>query len=150
MSKKTAGGYYRTPTHNTWRSILSRCYDPSQDSFKYYGGRSDGAIEVCERWVGESGFLHFLADMGERPDGHTIDRIDVNGPYSPENCRWSDAKTQSRNRRCITKIEFNGVSLTLPEWSLKIDVPYYTLYARIRNPAWTLEQALTTPLKRAA
>jgi hypothetical protein len=82
-----------TRTHNSWRAMLERCRLPSHPQYHNYGGRG---ITVCERW---REFANFLADMGERPDDLTLDRINVNGNYEPGNCRWADRATQGRNRR---------------------------------------------------
>lgn len=84
----------RTPTYNSWRSMMDRCYGYNSVNYKNYGGRG---IFVCRRW--RLCFANFLQDMGDRPNGKTLDRIDVGSSYGPWNCRWSNNKTQVRNRR---------------------------------------------------
>ena len=73
-----------------------RCLDPKRPDFRYYGARG---VQVCPRWLGRDGFRNFLEDMGVRPDGHSLDRIDPDGHYEPENCRWSTYLVQTHNRR---------------------------------------------------
>ena len=82
-----------TPTYRSWLSMRSRCRNPNNESFQYYGGRG---IAIAPRW---DSFEAFLADMGERPEGASLDRIDVNGNYEPGNCRWATMATQARNTR---------------------------------------------------
>ena len=82
-----------SPTYQTWRGMISRCTRPYTNGFRYYGGRG---ITVCDRWTT---FGNFLEDMGERPEGMTLDRIDVNGRYEPSNCKWSTPKEQAQNKR---------------------------------------------------
>lgn len=82
-----------TPTWNSWQAMLARCYRPVCNGYKNYGGRG---ITVCERW---HSFENFYADMGDRPKGKTLDRLDVNGNYEPGNCRWATPTEQRANTR---------------------------------------------------
>lgn len=126
-------------TYESWLGMRRRCRREWDDSYRYYGGRG---ITVCERW---STFSNFLEDMGNRPSkDHSIDRIDSNGNYEPENCRWATRREQGNNRRNNRILEFRGESKTLSEWALQIGISANGL--RMRLSRWTLEKSLTEPL----
>lgn len=99
VERNTVHGHNRTgkasPTWKSWAAMLKRCRNPRHVSYQDYGGRG---IKVCERWAS---FDSFLADMGERPDGKTLDRKDVNGDYEPGNCRWATRSEQQKNKRPV-------------------------------------------------
>lgn len=92
----TTHGMYGTPTYLSWAAMIARCTRPRHKKWSHYGGRG---ITICDRW---RDFPNFLADMGERPAGHTLDRIDVDGNYEPGNCRWATPTQQRSNRRDST------------------------------------------------
>ncbi len=124
-----------TPTYRSWKSMRRRCFNENDPSFKNYGGRG---VTVCERW---SSFKAFLSDMGERPVGTSLDRIDVNGDYQPGNCRWATPTEQSNNSRRNVFVEIGGERLTLAEAARKAGVHRATFKARIYRGASPEEAA---------
>lgn len=104
-------GMHGTPTYKSWEKMKDRCLNPKHKKFGRYGGRG---ITVCDEWMT---FAAFFRDMGERPDGTTIDRIDVNKGYYKENCRWASKDQQSRNRTNSVYLEIDGVTKNLCDWA---------------------------------
>ena len=108
----------KPPLYRTWYGMVARCQNPKAQGYHYYGGRG---ITVCDRWL--ESFENFYADMGERPSPkHSIDRIDVDGPYSPENCRWATWEEQANNKRNTVWIEFQGERLSAAQWRKRLGV----------------------------
>ena len=105
--------FYKEPWYNSYRCMMSRCYRPKDASYKYYGGRG---ITVCDEW---RNILNFEMWVKENPyfKGATLDRIDSNGNYSPDNCRWVTMSEQDKNRRNSVLIELNGEIRNITEWS---------------------------------
>lgn len=135
-------GMYRSPTWNSWQSMKARCLRPTAHAYERYGGRG---ISICAAWI--DSFETFLHDMGERPPNTSLDRIDVNGHYEPNNCRWASRKQQTANQRVAsnaTLIEFNGETQRVAEWARRFQIDDATLRYRLSN-GWPVEAALTTP-----
>lgn len=132
----TKHGMEGTAIYNTWAQMLARCNNPNSTSYKNYGAKG---IKVCERW---KDFRNFYADMGDKKEGMTIDRIDNESGYSPDNVRWSNWKTQSRNKRNTIFLEFDGQKRPMSEWSEIKKIKRKVLENRIRA-GWSIEDALT-------
>ena len=114
----TKHGRHRTPEYNSWQGMKARCYTKTNPKYKDYGARG---IKVCDRWL--NSFENFLADMGEKPSPkHSIDRIDVNGDYCPENCRWATIEEQQNNMRKSLRITHNGRTQTITQWCEELNV----------------------------
>jgi hypothetical protein len=128
-----------SPEYTTYHSMLERCYNRKQKYYKNYGGRG---IKVCARW--RKSFENFLSDMGRRPPGLTLNRIDNDGDYTPKNCNWATRKEQTRNSRTARFIEYGGERRTVSEWADKLRVPRQVIYHRLFD-GWTEERALSTP-----
>lgn len=132
-------GLYKHSEYGVWNGMLNRCLSELNPCYPNYGGRG---ITVCDEWLC---FENFLSDMGPRPSkDHSIDRINNDGPYCKENCRWATRKEQCNNRRSNVYVCFNGESHTVPEWSEIVGINARTLYTRL-DRGWSPEEALSTP-----
>lgn len=148
----TAGYYLKTghqknfaKEYLSWKSMKARCLSPTATNYHNYGGRG---IKICERWIEKpNGFQNFLDDMGKRPEGCTLDRINSNGDYCPENCRWADWKTQGSNRRGVATIEYKGKTHSLKEWSTELGLPYKVLVQR-RYYNWDVKRMFEQPIRK--
>lgn len=135
-------GVGTSSTYQSWYAMKQRCTNPKHKKWKDYGGRG---IMVCDRWL--NSFENFLADMGERPGGRTLDRREVNGNYEPNNCRWATPVEQARNRRAFL-IEFNGERRCLAEWAEVLGIKADILSKRISQRGWSIERAFSAPPMR--
>ena len=134
-----------TPEYEIWQGMRKRCTNPNTRAYKYYGGRG---IKVCERWM--DSFESFFADMGKRPSPtHSIDRIDNDKDYSPDNCRWATKTEQSRNQRRNHLLTLGGETLTLAEWAERHQQKYSVVLFRLAH-GWDAWKALTTPKKTSS
>lgn len=139
--RKRLHGDTNSPTYKTWNSMINRCTYPSAQKFARYGGRG---IKVCKRW---RQYENFLADMGKRPPDTSLDRIDNDGDYEPNNCRWATRNVQRRNMASNNRITFNGETLTLAEWAERTGIPRERLRHRFVRAGWSAEDTLTKPPK---
>lgn len=140
----TKHGKTKTPTFKSWDSMLQRCTNPNDPSYPRYGGKG---IKVCERWA--HSFENFLEDMGERPSGKTLDRIDTCGLYEPKNCRWATAREQQANREITKFLTFDGETLPVTWWPEKVGISLHVIRSRIRA-GWPDEKVLSQPVRKKA
>lgn len=135
-------GMTRSTTYQSWTAMKKRCFDPKDQAFARYGGRG---IKVCERW---QVFENFYADMGDRPVGLSLDRIDNGQGYEPGNCRWATAREQARNRTNNRMVEALGQVKCMAEWARDTGIPEDTLRVRILRLRWSPERAVVTPVAK--
>lgn len=128
-----------TMEYRVWRAMLDRCTNPRSQSYADYGGRG---ITVCDRW---QTLDDFIADMGDRPDGMSIERIDNDGPYSPDNCRWATNTEQHRNTRRTKRLTFRNETRCLVEWAQITGINRTTISQRLAK-GLSIEDALTQPV----
>lgn len=129
-------GLWKTKEFILWQRMHQRCYDKNKSGYHRYGGRG---IIVCERW---HEFLSFYKDMGKIPEGLSIDRIDPNGNYEPNNCRWASPKEQANNRANNRLITFLGETKNISQWAKEIGISKTVLSYRLSR-GWAIERALT-------
>ena len=138
LKLKRTHGLRRHPLYGTWFSMMGRCYSKTNSSFMNYGGRG---IKVCQRW---HDIKNFIDDIGEKKIGLSIDRIDVNGDYEPNNVRWADSKTQCGNMRKNLMLEHDGKRMCIAAWAREKNLNPATIYQRLKF-GWTNDEAIGTP-----
>jgi hypothetical protein len=141
-SPRRTHGLSRSAIYNIWNAMRQRCENPSNDAYDRYGGRG---IKVCDRWLK---FENFLADMGTRPSGKSLDRVDNDGNYEPGNVEWRGRSQQARNKSNNRRFEFMGKNLCIAEWCEEIGMKDQTLKNRLYSYGWSIERALTTPVRK--
>ena len=138
----TKHGQTGSNTYLSWRAMKKRCGNQNNPSYKYYGGRG---IKVCDRWL--NSFKNFYEDMGKKPSGKSLDRINNDGNYEPRNCRWATYKEQGRNRKDNPCYKYKGGKKLLLEIAEETGINYFTLWSRLKRN-WTPEKAFSTPVHR--
>lgn len=133
-----------TPEYRAWQSLKDRCYNEKYNQYKNYGGRG---ITVCDRW--KNSFIDFFHDMGSRPSrAHSMDRIDVNGNYEKDNCKWSTIDEQKRNRTNSHIYTYKGVTKSLTEHGRDHGLTSGCVWVRVIKMGWDLASALETPVRK--
>ena len=132
-----------TRLYNIWANMRQRCNNTHNRQYADYGGRG---ITICDEWAEFETFYEW-AMASSYNDSLSIDRIDNNGGYSPDNCRWASNATQSNNRRSCVNITYRGETKTLAQWAKALGMSDSALRTRLRK-GWSLEKALTTPIRR--
>ena len=141
LKRNKTHGKRHTREYNIYRHIKDRCYNEKSKDYINYGGRG---IKVCDRWLDKNkGFEYFYKDMRQCPENHSIDRIDVNGDYTPENCRWADTKTQARNKRNTIIVNYKGVEKSVIELCEELNLNYSKIISRLKR-GWLVEKAFET------
>jgi hypothetical protein len=141
--KRTTHGLWGTPEYTIWAAMIQRCNNPNNCNYENYGARG---ISVCKEWLR---FERFISDMGERPSNkHSIDRLDNDGDYTPQNCEWRTAKQQRSNTSRNVFYTYGGETMTISQWAEKMRCNKNTLRERIVKLGWSIEKAITTPVKK--
>jgi hypothetical protein len=144
-AKRITHGDYKSRLYRIWHLMKRRCYEQTNEHYQWYGARG---ITVCDEWrESYENFRQWAMSNGYEKT-LTIERIDVDGNYCPENCKWATVKEQGNNRRNNICIMWNNETHTLKEWSEILDINYMTLRNRVCYHHWSIERAFTTPAKR--
>ena len=128
-----------SPTYGSWSAMKARCNNKKNPRYAGYGGRD---IKICEHWL--NSFENFLADMGERPPGTTLERKNNNGDYEPDNCCWGTSEQQYSNKRNNHFLTYRGQSLHVSKWERQLGFKVGIVASRLRR-GWTVQQALSIP-----
>lgn len=137
-------GQTGTPLYRAWSALVCRCVSERNENFENYGGRG---ITVCEEWRNSfKSFADWSMENGFK-EGLSIDRIDNNKGYSPDNCRWVTMKVQGNNRRSNRLITYKGKTQTMAQWADELGMNYRTLKSRINQMKWSIEEAFETPVR---
>lgn len=137
-------GMWNSGFYHTWWSMMQRCYNPEHHNYPNYGARG---IKVCEEWHKVENFVAWARlTVGKKDRKLTVDRIDVNGDYCPENCRWATNKEQSRNMRTNRIETIDGISKPFSEWCEEYNIATEVVYQRCNTLGWKFETALKTPV----
>lgn len=136
---RNSGIKRNSKSYSAWRSMWQRITDRNCKKYDRYGGRG---INICDRW---KKFENFQMDMGEKPDGMSLDRINNDGDYCPENCRWATSRMQTRNYARNVKVTFRGRTQCLADWAEELQMPYQRLWERIRIYNWPIKDAFFQP-----
>lgn len=143
-TKNVRHGLSREKAYSIWNAMMSRCYNSNSKSYCNYGQRG---IAVCEAWHDPSVFVEWSKRSGYK-EGLTIDRIDVNGNYSPENCRWIPRSEQMSNMSTNHLVEFGGKTQTIAQWSRETGIKPTTIMMRLNKYHWSAEKTLTTKVNK--
>lgn len=135
-------GMSRTRLWRIFSKMIRRCYVPEEPAYRYYGAKG---IKICDEWMQDRSLFFEWAKSNGYSDELTIDRIDVNGNYEPDNCRWSTAREQTRNKTNNRRYTFSGRTQVLSDWAKEYEMNVATLRNRLEK-GWNIEKALTTPI----
>lgn len=142
IQKKTIHGMTGTSIYNTWHSMKARCYNPTDHNYPRYGNRG---ISVCDEWTNSFESFYEWAISNGYHEGLSIDRIDNDGNYCPDNCRWVTTKVQNNNRGVSINISYDGKIQNLSEWCKDLGLPYMRIWQRLNVYGFTFEEAITEP-----